>query len=122
MNRTYNNIHFNERNDNFIKQKKENMIKLCEEIDKETKEKSIPKINEESKIILANQYNNNYINDINVYNRLYENNYYSNNNINLNENNNDLTDIKLNNKMYGIKGFLERQKIFENLKKENLNR
>lgn len=122
MNRTYSNIHFNERNDNFIKQKKENMIKLCEEIDKKAKEKSIPKINEESKIILANQYNNNYINDINVYNRLYENNYYSNNNINLNENNNDLTDIKLNNKMHGIKGFLERQKIFENLKKENLNR
>ena len=127
MNKTCNNIPFNERNDNYIKQRKENMIKLREEIDKEIKEKSIPKINEKSKTIYANQNCINIIdsdysqneNENNVFNRLYENKYFSNNII-LELDKDDFTDIKPKNNINEINDFLERQKIFENLKKEHL--
>ena len=127
MNRAYNKIGFNERNDNYIKQKKENMMKLREEIDKEIKDKSVPKINETSKIIFANQYNYNTINENNVYDRLYENNYYNNNNNDNNDdielNKNDVNDnMKTKNNLYEINDFLERQKIFENLKNEHIYR
>ena len=126
MNKSYNNVSFNERNDNYIKQKKENINKLREEIDKQIKDKSIPKINEKSKIILnrQNNINNNFNteynpNENNVYNRLYENKYCSNN-INIELDKNDFIDIKPKNNTYEINDFLERQKIFENLKKEHI--
>ena len=105
VSKTYNNLPFNERNDNYIKQKKENMIKLREEIDKEIKDKFIPKINEKSKIIFENNNNNLYIdynlNENNVYNRLYKNKYCNNNNIELDKN--DFTDNKPKNNINEIR-------------------
>ena len=124
MNKINNKVPFNERNDNYIKQQKENMNKLREEIDKKIKEKSIPKMNEMSKIILMNKNNNNSFSDNfqienNVYNRLYENKYYSND-INIELDKNDFTNIKQNNNINEINNFLERQKIFENIKQEHI--
>ena len=112
MNKTGNNLSFNERNDNYIKYKKESILKLREEIDKKIESKNQTKIN-------TNNKNND---DVKVYDRLYENNYYSNMiNINLDKNdfNNEITQ-KNNNKE--IKSFLERQKVYENIKQEHLNK
>ena len=119
-----NNISFNERNDNYIKQKNENIIKIREEINKEIRDKYAYKMNEKSKVMLENLNNNNLITDFNlneknVFNRLYKNNYYINSNIELDKN--DFNDIKPRNNIYEIEDFLERQKLFEDLKKEHLH-
>ena len=111
MNKT-NNLSFNERNENYIKQRKENIIKLREEIDKELNEKLKVKNNEKIKT-----------DENNVYDRLYENKYYSNM-ININLDTNDINEKliqknNINNKIE-INDFLERQKIFENIKKERI--
>ena len=119
-----NNVSFNERNDNYIKYKKENLMKIREEIKKEIIDKCIPKTNEKSKVILENQINNNFFTDYNrkennVFNRLYEN-KYNRNNTNLELDKNDFNDIKPRNNYYEINDFLERQKLFENIKIEKL--
>ena len=132
MNRINYNVSFNERNDNYIKQRKENMMKLREEIDKEIKEKSIPKINEKSKIILSKQNNKNYFTDYsqieneketenNVYNRLYEN-RYNTNNIQRDLDINDFIDTKPRSTLNEINDFIERQQIFDNLKQEHIHK
>ena len=102
------------------------MIKLREEIDKKLKENSIPKVNEMSKIILVNKNNNNSFsdnlqNENNVYNRLYENNYYSND-IKIELDKSDFSDIKPKNNTEEINDFLERQEIYENIKQESINK
>ena len=107
VNKTYNNLSFNERNENYIKHKKENILKLRQEIDKTIEEKN-PK-----KIFHTNNENK-------VYDRLYENNYYSNNiNINLDKSNFNENIIQRNNNKE-IHSFLERQKIYEDIKKEHI--
>lgn len=132
MNKINYNVSFNERNENYIKQRKENIMKLREEIDKEIKEKSIPKINEKSKIILSKQNNKNYFTEYsqieneketenNVYNRLYEN-RYTTNNIQSDLDKNDFIDTKPRNTMNEINDFIERQKIFDNIKQEHIHK
>ena len=132
MNKINCNVSFNERNDNYIKQRKENIMKLREEIDKKIKEKSIPKINEKSKIILSKQNNKNYFTEYsqieneketenNVYNRLYEN-RYTTNNIQSDLDKNDFIDTKPKNTMNEINDFIERQKIFDNIKQEHIHK
>ena len=116
MNKTYNNISFNERNENYIKHKKESLLKLRQEIDKEINEKCSNKINNKD------NYNKVNTNEINVYDRLYENKYYSNM-ININTDRNDFykTMAQKNNHME-IQDFLERQKVYEDIKKEHINK
>jgi len=132
MNRINSNVSFNERNDNYIKQRKENIMKMREEIDKKIKEKSIPKINEKSKIILSKQNNKNYFTEYsqieneketenNVYNRLYEN-RYNTNNVQTDLDKNDFIDIKPRNTTNEINDFIERQKIFDNIKQEHIHK
>ena len=132
MNKINYNVSFNERNENYIKQRKENIMKLREEIDKEIKEKSIPKINEKSKIILSKQNNKNYFTEYsqieneketenNVYNRLYEN-RYTTNNLQSDLDKNDFIDTKPRNTMNEINDFIERQKIFDNIKQEHIHK
>ena len=82
MNKTFNNLSFNERNENYIKHKKESLMKLRKDIDEQ--------INKNCQNI-HNNINNKTKDDINVYDRLYENKYYSNLiNINLTPNENDI--------------------------------
>ena len=115
MNKIHNNLSFNERNENYIKHKKESLLKLREEIDKKIEEQNLKKINS-----TKNNKNNN--NELNVYDRLYENNYYSNLiNINLDKNNFNKT-LTQNNNIKEINSFLERQKIYEDIKKEHINK
>ena len=117
MNKTYNNISFNERNENYIKHKKESLLKLRKEIDKEINEKCSNKINNKNETK-----NTENTNEVNVYDRLYENKYYSNM-ININTDRNDFykTMAQKNNYME-IQNFLERQKIYEDIKKEHINK
>ena len=110
MKKTNNNLSFNERNENYIKHKKESILKLREEIDKKINEQNLKKIKKD-----INK------DEINVYDRLYENKYYSNMiNINLEKNDLDKELNQNNNKNNEINDFLERQKIYENIKKEHI--
>ena len=116
MNKTHNNLSFNERNENYIKHKKESLLKLREEIDKKIEEQNSKKINS------TKNNNNNNNTELNVYDRLYENNYYSNLiNINLDKSNFNKTQTQ-NSNIKEINSFLERQKIYEDIKKEHINK
>ena len=110
MNKTSNNLSFNERNENYIKHKKESILKLREEIDKKIESTNQKKVNTTKN------------DDTNVYDRLYENNYYSNMvNINIDKNDIDKTITQKNNSKE-IQSFLERQKVYENIKQEHINK
>ena len=117
MNKTFNNLSFNERNENYIKRKKESLLKLRKDIDEQ--------INKNCQNI-HNNINNKTKDDINVYDRLYENKYYSNLiNINLTPNENDINKnktINTKNNTHELNDFIERQKIYELIKKEKINK
>ena len=117
MKKTYNNLPFNERNENYIKHKKESLLKLREEIDKEINEKSLNKINNKNET--KNKENKS---EINVYDRLFENKYYSNM-ININTDRSVFyKTIAQKNTYIEIQDFLERQKVYEDIKKEHINK
>ena len=110
MNKTSNNLSFNERNENYIKHKQQSILKLREEIDKKIESTNQKKVNTTKN------------DDTNVYDRLYENNYYSNMvNINIDKNDIDKTITQKNNSKE-IQSFLERQKVYENIKQEHINK
>ena len=133
-----------ERNEDFEKQKLNNIIKKRQEIEKEQKQRCKPKINSNSKKIVENQKNNGlgFSPYEDVYEKLYKENInkdtknlatrdlkectftpkvnpisnllVSNNNINYNINN-------INNEE-NMKDFLERQKMYEDLRKKKLEK
>ena len=139
-----------ERNEEFQKQKDENIIRKRQELEKDQKERCKPLINEKSrKIALINRNNNRKDNDEqydeNVYERLYrENNNNNNKDIKLlanremkectfspklnpiseylMNNNSNIFDEEDNNENDNMKDFLERQKIYEEIKKEKLEK
>ena len=121
MNKTYNNLSFNERNENYIKHKKESLMKLRKDIDEQINKNC-------NNIHIHNNHNiNNKTEDeMNVYDRLYENKYYSNLiNINLTPNEIDINKnmtINQKNNTYEINDFIERQKIYELIKNERINK
>ena len=146
----YQNKPIYERNEEFEKQKTDNIIRMRLEIEKEQKERCKPLINENSRKIALMNRNNNNKNDYgeqyeDVYERLYKeninkdikslenremkectftpklnpvSNYLINNNYSesnfTNEDNLDYND--------NLKDFLERQKMYEDLKKEKLEK
>jgi hypothetical protein len=142
----YNKKSIYERNEEFEKQKTDNIIRMRQEIEKSQKEKCIPIINENSrKIALINRNNNK--NEFegqyeDVYERLYKENinkdtkFLGNREMkectfapninpmtnylinNYSENDYDDEDNLKNNE--NLKDFLERQKMYEELKKEKL--
>ena len=120
MNKTYNNLSFNERNENYIKHKKESLMKLRKDIDEQIN-KNCSNINNN-----INNTNNKTKDEINVYDRLYENKYYSNLiNINLTPSDIDInknTTKNHKNNTSEINDFIERQKIYELIKKERINK
>ena len=138
-----------ERNEEFQKQKDENIIRKRQELEKDQKERCKPLINEKSrKIALINRNNNRKDNDEqydeNVYERLYRENNNNNKDIKLlanremkectfspklnpiseylMNNNSNIFDEEDNNENDNMKDFLERQKIYEEIKKEKLEK
>ena len=138
-----------ERNEDFEKNKTNNIIKLRQEIEKEQKERCKPKINPNSRKIVQMQRNNEgYEEYEDVYDRLYKENInkdlknlgnrelkectfspkvnaisnllVSNNGQNFNYYNNIEDQFEINNE--NMKDFLERQKIYEDKKKKNLEK
>ena len=138
-----------ERNEDFEKNKTNNIIKLRQEIEKEQKERCKPKINPNSRKIVQMQRNNvGYEEYEDVYDRLYKENInkdlknlgnrelkectfapkvnaisnllVSNNGQNLNYYNSTEDQYEINNE--NMKDFLERQKIYEDKKKKNLEK
>ena len=138
-----------ERNEDFEKNKTNNIIKLRQEIEKEQKERCKPKINHNSRKIVQMQRNNvGYEEYEDVYDRLYKENInkdlknlgnrelkectfapkvnaisnllVSNNGQNLNYYNSTGDQYEINNE--NMKDFLERQKIYEDKKKKNLEK
>ena len=135
-----------ERNEEFEKQKIDNIIRMRQEIEKEQKEKCKPLINEKSKkLALMNRNNNNEAYE-DVYERLYKeninrdtkslgnremkectfapklnpmSNYLINNNY---ENKDNYSDEEYNDCNENVKDFLERQRMYEELKKEKLEK
>ena len=135
-----------ERNEDFEKQKTNNIIKIRQEIEKEQKERCKPKINSKSRKIAQMQRNNGEYEEYeDVYERLYRENInkdtknlgtrdmkectfapkvnpisnllVSNNGQNYNNNLDDYEGYNEN-----MKDFLERQKIYEDLKKKKLEK
>ena len=138
-----------ERNEDFEKNKTNNIIKLRQEIEKEQKERCKPRINPNSRKIAQMQRNNNGFEEYeDVYERLYKENInkdlknlgnrelkectfspkvnpisnllVSNNGQNFNYYNNNDEEYEVNNE--NMKDFLERQKIYEDKKKKNLEK
>ena len=135
-----------ERNEEFEKQKTDNIIRMRKEIEKEQKERCKPSINEKSrKLAEQNRYNNKNGNNMeyqDVYERLYKENINKDtkslgyrdmkectfapklnpmSNYLLNNNNDDVNNE---NEDYNenLKDFLERQRMYEELKKEKLQK
>ena len=136
-----------ERNEEFEKQKIDNIIRMRQEIEKEQKEKCKPLINEKSKkLALMNRNNNSGEPYEDVYERLYKeninrdtkslgnremrectfapklnpmSNYLINNNY---ENKDNYSDEEYNDCNENVKDFLERQRMYEELKKEKLEK
>jgi hypothetical protein len=135
-----------ERNEEFEKQKIDNIIKMRQEIEKEQKEKCKPLINEKSKKLALMNRNNNSEPYEDVYERLYKeninkdtkslgnremkectfapklnpmSNYLINNNY---ENQDNYNNEEYNDCNENVKDFLERQRMYEELKKEKLEK